>query len=369
MRILTLLLLFALVFIYSCKPDPLGETTLDYTMRIDSCVSFMPDFTYNYTNSSGYSSVNYGGETYVSHISSRNIFTFKASTGEMVEKFPLDKEGPTALEGVSQFDGVVFLEEGKYLYANQLENKVFLLTKSSVDTIVDLSIEKGYQLVSGFQNPPIVGGNYYLFPIQSAATKEINRRFGFVAVDKSFEGFKKVVMVSDEYDNNNYGAQPFLQWPSIVYSDKSKSYLVSFPIDHVLYEYDEFFNLTSSHSIESLIGDIVPYSKPIDENGYPTNFREDRAYYWDVNHYIGLHYLSESDLYVRVGRKNYLESDDFVHSLIVFSSDFSNSAIFDIAEAFSVFNLFPNGDNLVILNKERILSEKNARIPFDCIWF
>jgi len=246
--LLTLLMLLA-----SCGKDleeNMSNNLLSGSFSMKNCFVMKPDFTFNYQNLSGYSKSLVEGNVYLTSLSSESIYTFEAETGLLVNKMNIEKEGPLAVGPTSSFDGVFYISQDSILYSSNIQNKIFLLTSRSVETIVDFSGVNNVRLASAFRNPPVEGKNHILFPVYPNRKEDIGKGFAFVAINKSLESFDQVISFTPAYEGKFFGTTPYFYWPSVAFNSKTDSYVASFPVSHSVFEYDSDFKLLNTDYIE-----------------------------------------------------------------------------------------------------------------------
>jgi len=354
----------------SCSPDTAKQAKVsEFKVEIKSCLNLLPDFTYNHDAMAGYTAISHGGEDYIRRISNGSIYAFHAGTGAMVDKKEVVAKGPLSVGEVGMFDGIMWINADSTLYSSNGENKIYLIRKDTIITVVDFSLSDDVRLTSSSQNTPIEGKDHYLFPMYAGNKDEIGKGYAFVAIKKDFSGHSSVISFVPAYKDNYYGTIPYFYWPSITYNRNRETYAVSFPINHAVFEYDAAFQLIETHEFfHETMGEINTYDKPLDENGNP-NWREDNAYYFSTNYFSGLYYLEDVDQYVRIGRIKTVVKDPAKYCLIVYDGQLSAHKTFMMSADYSMNNIFASGSDLNALNEARLTSDRTIELPFDCISF
>ncbi|TXF90170.1 DUF4221 domain-containing protein [Neolewinella aurantiaca] len=363
---------FVSVLIISCgrgKGDDMGVKELYGSVAVNSCMTMRPDFTFNYQNISGFSKSNVNGDVYLTSLSSDEIYTFEAETGLLVNKRKLEKEGPFAIGSISSFDGVYYMNKDSILYSSNSQNKIFLLTPSAVEVVVDFSNVSNVRLASAFRNAPVEGKNHILFPIYPNTKEDIGKGFAFVAIRKDLKGYDQVVDFAPAYDGKFYGTTPYFYWPSVTFNSESDSYIASFPVSHAVFEYDSRFKLKKKHNTyHEIIGPIEEFPYALDPEGNPSR-GDDGIYYRETNHFCNIYYLYGKDVYFRFGIIADPENNERELCVFVYNNDFTQSKTLKLSADYVEGSMFALDDKMFILNETKLISERTVKLPYDCFTF
>jgi hypothetical protein len=107
------------------------------------------------------------------------------------------------------------------------------------------------------------------------------------------------------YDKGYYESGPFLYTPSLVWKT-SGSLLVSFPIDHKVFEVDTSGNILATYNCRSAyVKDEIPPFLERDKSGRLPNRNHLNAdvvgtYYWETNYYVTLMKVPGTPFYIRM---------------------------------------------------------------------
>lgn len=325
-------------------------------IKVEECLEISPGFAYNYENYAGWSTSSSDGNTRLTGRSLGSVFTFDVRTQKLSSVYEVAKKGPSEVGGLSHFDGVVRVGNDELLIAKNQYNQVYLISKDSARIIADFSSSIDIRMASNFSNPPVEAKDYFLFPFYPNRKEKIGNSNAFIAISKDYKKVTEVVDVAPAYRGRFYGTAPYFYFPSVAYNPDKNTYLVSFPISHDVYEYDENFRLINTHQLfHEEVGKIMPYDKPLDEEGNP-DFDEDVAYYRSTNHFVNIYYLPKSDQYVRVVRILDIESEkvggEFM--IIVYDGSFSRSKHFMLDEKYFAYGSFATDEQIYFLNQEEV---------------
>lgn len=354
----------SLFFVLSCGNQEGVVGVMEAKIKVDYALSLLPDYEYNYANTSGYVKSELYGKEIITHLSNSNVYAFDLNSGELLQKINVNRDGPASIGSLSKFDGVVCIGEEKLLYSCHFENEIRVVYKDSATLVKQFSDSSNVRLVSSYQNPPVVGGKEYVFSIFSNPVSDLTSEFCFVAVSDDFKSVRHVVPFSSVY-KEFFGGTPYLYWASITFNEKDGNYLVSYPVDHDMYLYDSNFKLLRKVPIyQKEVGEIRPYSLPLDQEGFP-EWQSDREYYKKTNHFVSLRYVPSFDGYIRVARI-YDEVEDRHNWLcIMYNKELTASKSFYLDSAYLVFNSFTSDDGVLFLNENRLVDERSISIPFD----
>jgi hypothetical protein len=252
------------------------------------------------------------------------------------------------------------------LYSCHLDNKILLVDKDSTRDVFHFSDSSNVRLVNSYQNPPIIGESEFVFSIFSNPVSDLSKEYSFIKISKDLVDVKKVVPFPAAY-NDFYGGTPYLYWASITFNSKSNNYLVSYPIDHNLYLYGSDFELIEVvDCFHEEIGEIKPYTLPLDSEGFPA-WEADREYYRRINHFVSLKYAPSFNGYTRMARIYDEIEDDFRWLCILYNEDLTESKVLSLDQSYSIFNYFTTNEGVLFLNEKRLTDERSISLPFDAI--
>jgi len=334
------------------------------------CKIIQSDFTYDYSNFSGLSLSNSSTNQLLTHLSNGNLHTFDPANGEFRYKQSIPLQGPRSVGGINSFSGAVALSKDSFLYSSNIENKIVLVLPDTTFPIVDYSDKNEFRLMNYYQNRPLVNSRNVLFGVYPGGKEFVGERMTYVSIDKKLNQSKEVISAANIYTSNyQYGATPYLYWPSVVYNETKSTYMVSFPVDHNLYEYSNDFELIATHEVfHHEIGEISVYDKPLNEAGEP-HWEDDDEYYAKTSYFVQLHYLPDAEQYVRIGKKVDPVTLDRKYIAFVYDASFKMHTSFELPPNTFPPGSFASGSQFHVLNEESTIEAKNGHSIYDCYTF
>jgi|AntRauTorckE5430_2_1112549.scaffolds.fasta_scaffold07335_2 hypothetical protein len=363
-----ILILFFATILCSCETSSDQLQSESFDLKISKCSPLQIDLSYNFNNSTGFSQSNIDGEKIVAHLSNHHLYAFSAKTGELLTKYAIPREGPQSVGEYGMFSDAIPTGKNSFWFANYNENKISAITPEQTTVVVDMDEDDAFRLMTIDINPPLRNDQYTLFGINPKTPDMPMGRKTYVAVDNTSGSHRYVIDANVVYPSAfSHGNLPYLYWPSVTYNPKKRTYVVSFPVSHDLFEYNQNFELINTHKVyHKEIGEIPYYEGPRHPDG-PAFAEEGDDYFFSINKFKRIFYLPEVKRYVRLAMTVDPVSKSKKHLIFVYDDQLVPTNTIELDNSFYIPNTFSSGAALHLLNEAAIVSEKEGEIPYSCI--
>lgn len=217
------------------------------------------------------------------------VFRIETRDKKVKKVLQIPKEGPGGLSGQSDQDGMIFFNDTLWGYTHSWKHKSYLLKPLDAKEVFSLPDDGTKAFIHTQFSHPINNGQTILIPIYNHPVKAKGTdTFSFLRGNLDTEKFEFVIPSPPLYSEAYWGGAPWQYLPSVVYLASSKEYVVSFPLDHHLYVYDEAMKLKRKTLLPSqdLPENFTPFQKEYNENTF--DYLKDRKYYGLLSYYFGL---------------------------------------------------------------------------------
>lgn len=309
--------------------------------------------TYNYDNFTGLTNQTSGDSSRVIHLSNGQIFDFDPINEKLNYYYEIPTKGPNKINPQSDFDGVVAVGNGNYIYSANILSKMFLISPDGVDVLVNMKKREDIFLVNSTQNrPESLPNNQFMFGISPDPTDNLSEKNAFLKVNATDNSFEYRIEYPVEYSNYFYSTTPYLYWASVKYSVKKREYIVSFPVSDYLYIYDDNFRLKKKVVVAtSQFNEVEAFSPPVKLGEYPEPEKEDK-YFRELSYYYSL-YLDDYNEYIyrQVKKRNPNSRLGYDYYMMVIDFDYNVVGEWKIPEYLRPFNVFCNKNGLNIYDE------------------
>ncbi|MEM7571658.1 MAG: hypothetical protein AAF433_02105 [Bacteroidota bacterium] len=347
--------LLFICYFSNCGEETVGEPQLLNCEPIDNIV-YSANYGFNPLGTNGLAEFEVEGRPVLASLSGEQIFVFDIEDGTLNREFTVPTEGKYKIEALSEFDGMVVAPDSSIIYSSNRLNTIYLIQDSIITKLHSFDVEgDDIRLVSNFQCTPIYANNKAIFSTfrHPASISDTKRAFVTVNSQKGFE-LKEIIPFSNLYFENFYSTQPYFYWAAIRYCPWRNSFLVSFPVDNRIWEYDEFFNLLGTVNASStLFSEVVPFSEPVSADNLPDP-QLSAKYFRETSHFCGLMVNEQERKVYRMTRYCIPLEDgsfDYQYSLIALNEELDIDHEFILPDSHTPYTTYAYGQGIQVFNQ------------------
>lgn len=340
-------------------------------------ISFLPqielhtDTFFNYESISNFYTFSKNEQEQVVVLNGDQIYEFDlTASGNILKTTTYPLEGPNAVKGTHNFNGIVKLKEDDYLLLHHPTRQIYRIEEGRAS--VTFGLEENS--TTTFYNSPFV------FPIQAANDNDIliplmlhpiltnfSKSLAFGKYNVETNTFKEVVAFPKSYAQYHWGNHPYVYLPNIQYIPEQEQYFVSFPIESDVHIYDVDFNYLGKEPVKSeFISEIKPFLNRKLTEKEPVDYKKDRAYIGELSYYLGAFWDPTSQKYMRLvshSFKNDQGESDYRYTIIVCTPELEVIDEITLDAQYNIFQSFSCSKGFMILNEQKM--EQEGQLPFD----
>lgn len=324
----------------------------------------------------------------------KTLWVYDWKSKEVIQQLRIETEGPDGIPAISSSSNFSFFTDTpeSVVFWNFASGEFihFDLTASKVLARYDWKNLNNYN-IAPFINAisPMIrqGDSEYALTLGRIAPVSKNSHFSevpsaaivhFIPETEKLEVKKYLFNYPAIYDEGFYGAEAYLYAVSFL-KDEQDNFLVSFPIDHHIYQYHEDGKLLNKHLVKSRY--LPEQIKPFREKGFlkklaqgistdAIDINERAEYLWTTSNYSGLFKIpGQKDLFARIVHiKPTLDEVKSTwgtgkqiskFSLLVFDRSFNvlSEQVF-LMKDYSFFCYFLTNDKIYFLNYDKSVNSE-----------
>jgi hypothetical protein len=308
-------------------------------------------------------------------VKNRNvIYEFDLGIGKIVKKWEFPLEGPNKVKGTHAFDGIVKIDESKYLLFYHMMGEIYQIEPGMSNVLFQFATEERdkigfYSNAIRFPILNVKNEKEVIFPLMNTSRLEsFTKAFAFGKFNTDSQKLDRIINYPPIYDKFDWGDVPYPYIASIQYIPIKEQYFISFPLDHGIYIYDQKFDLIGRRHLQSkYIAKISPFRNEKLTWDDQIDPMESRKYYGQTSYYMGGFFDPSTQLYYRLVRRaieNESGDHDYQYSFIICNLDLEiiDEVTID-SDKYNIFRTFVCSEGLMLLNESKMLNE--SEIPFD----